>query len=97
VTAIANMFLVPWLLISLIYVSHGGYQGAVEFIASPLNAVLILVAVGSVLYHMRIGMQVVIEDYIARTGTRLFLLLLNTFFSVALFAAAAFAVFEIAT
>jgi succinate dehydrogenase / fumarate reductase membrane anchor subunit len=97
VTAIANMFLVPWLLISLIYVSRGGYEGAVEFIASPLNAVLILVAVGSVLYHMRIGMQVVIEDYIARTGTRLFLLLLNTFFSVALFAAAAFAVFEIAT
>jgi succinate dehydrogenase / fumarate reductase membrane anchor subunit len=46
---------------------------------------------------MQIGMQVVIEDYIAKTGTRIFLLILNTFFAAALFAAAAFSVLEIAT
>ena len=97
VTAIANLFLVPWLLISLIFVSRGGYQGALDFVANPLNAVFVLIAVGSVLYHMRIGMQVVIEDYIAKTGTRLFLLLLNTFVVVGLFAAAAFSILEIAT
>jgi succinate dehydrogenase / fumarate reductase membrane anchor subunit len=42
-------------------------------------------------------MQVVIEDYIAKTGTRIFLLILNIFFAVVLFAAAAFSILEIAT
>ena len=45
---------------------------------------------------MRIGMQVVIEDYIGKTGTKLTLLVLNTFLAVVLFVAAAFAVISIA-
>jgi len=97
VSAIALLFLAPWFLISLISAARGGYTGAVDFIANPLNAVLVLMATGGALYHMRIGMQVVIEDYIAKAGTRIFLLILNTFFAVALFAAAAFSVLEIAT
>ena len=97
VSAIGLLFLVPWFLISLLAAVRGAYDGAVDFIANPLNAVLILMAVGGALYHMRIGMQVVIEDYIAKTGTKLFLLILNTFIVVALFAAAAFSILEIAT
>jgi succinate dehydrogenase membrane anchor subunit len=97
VSAIALIFLVPWFLISLLAAVRGGYDGAVDFIANPVNAVLILLAVGIALYHMRIGMQVVIEDYIAKTGTKLFLLILNTFVCVGLFAAAAFSILEIAT
>ena len=45
----------------------------------PFNAVLILLAMGAALYHMRIGMQVVIEDYIAKNWTKIILLMLNTF------------------
>ncbi len=97
VSAIALLFLVPWFLISLIGAVRGGYDGATDFIANPVNAVLILLGVGVSLYHMRIGMQVVVEDYIAKTGTRAVLLILNTFVAVVLFAAAAFAVLKIAT
>jgi succinate dehydrogenase / fumarate reductase membrane anchor subunit len=97
VTAIALLFLVPWFLVSLIAAVRGGYDGAVDFIGQPLNAVLILLAVGTALYHMRVGMQVVIEDYIEKSGTRMLLLILNTFVAVALFAFAAFAVLTIAT
>jgi succinate dehydrogenase / fumarate reductase membrane anchor subunit len=97
VSAVALIFLVPWFLISLLAAVRGGYEGAIDFIANPLNAVLILLAVGVALYHMRLGMQVVIEDYIAKTGTKFFLLILNTFVSVGLFAAAAFSVLAIAT
>ena len=96
VSAIALVFLVPWFLISLIGAVRGGYDGAIAWIGQPLNAILLVVTVGAALYHMRIGMQVVIEDYIGRTSTKAVLLILNTFVSVLLFAAAAFAVLKIA-
>lgn len=96
VSAIALLFLVPWFLISLIGAVRGGYDGALDWIGQPLNAILLIVTVGAALYHMRIGMQVVIEDYIGRTSTKTVLLILNTFVSVLLFAAAAFAVLKIA-
>lgn len=96
VSAIALIFLVPWFLISLIGAVRGGYDGALLWIADPINAVLILLAVGTALYHMRLGMQVVIEDYIAKHSTKAVLLILNTFVCVVLFAASAYAVLKIA-
>ncbi|MBS0483455.1 MAG: succinate dehydrogenase, hydrophobic membrane anchor protein [Proteobacteria bacterium] len=96
VSAIALLFLVPWFLISLIGAVRGGYDGALVWVADPINAVLTLLAVGTALYHMRLGMQVVIEDYIAKHGTRNLLLILNTFICIALFATAAYAVLKIA-
>lgn len=96
VSAIALLFLVPWFLASLIGAVRGGYDGALVWLADPLNAVLTLLAVGTALYHMRLGMQVVIEDYIARHATKNVLLILNTFICVALFATAAYSVLKIA-
>lgn len=96
VSAVALIFLVPWFLISLIGAVRGGYDGALAYIADPFNAVLIILAVGATLYHMRLGMQVVVEDYIARNSTKAVLLILNTFICVTLFAAAAYAVLKIA-
>lgn len=96
VSAIGLLFLVPWFLFSLIAAVRGGYDGALAFVADPFNAVLILLAVGAALYHMRLGMQVVVEDYIARNSTKAVLLILNTFICIVLFAAAAYAVLKIA-
>jgi succinate dehydrogenase / fumarate reductase membrane anchor subunit len=45
---------------------------------------------------MRIGMQVVVEDYIAKAGTKAVILILNTFVCIGLFAVAAFAILKIA-
>jgi succinate dehydrogenase / fumarate reductase, membrane anchor subunit len=97
VSAIALLFLVPWFLVSLLSAVRGGYQASVDFVANPINAVLVLMTVSVSLYHMRIGMRVVIEDYIAKTSTRMILLMLNTFVVFALFVAALFAVLEVAT
>jgi succinate dehydrogenase / fumarate reductase membrane anchor subunit len=96
VSAIGLLFLAPWFLISLIAAVRGGYDGALNWIADPFNAVLTLLAVGAALYHMRLGMQVVIEDYIAKHGTKNVLLILNAFICVVLFVAAAYSVLKIA-
>ena len=96
VSAIALVFLVPWFLISLIGAVRGGYDHALAWIADPINAVLILLSVGAALYHMRLGMQVVVEDYIGKHSTKNFLLIVNTFICVVLFVAAAYAVLKVA-
>lgn len=96
VSAVGLVVLVPWFLLTLIPAVRGGYDGALAYVADPLNAVLILLAVGAALYHMRLGMQVVIEDYIGKHLTKAALLILNTFICVVLFVAAAYAVLKIA-
>lgn len=95
VTAIALLFLVPWFIYSIIYVCQAGYEGAVNWIAQPLNGILLVLTLAAALYHMRLGMQTVIEDYIAKTGTKQALLILNTFATLALFVATFLSVLKI--
>ena len=79
VSAIGLLFLVPWFLISLIGATRGGYDAALAWASEPLNAVLTLLAVGAALYHMRLGMQVVIEDYVHHHGLGIFAQILVLF------------------
>lgn len=97
VSALALIVLVPWFLFSVIKAANGGYDAALAWAGQPLNALLLVLTAGAAVYHMRLGMQVVIEDYIGRTGMRGALLILNTFACVALFAAVAMAVIGIWT
>ena len=93
VTAIANVPLVIFLV--WFVVSHLGSTRA-DFIASvkhPLIAVGLLMAFASFLYHMRLGLQVVIEDYV-HGSAKFAALLANTFFAVILFATAAYSILK---
>ena len=99
-SAIVLAFLVPWLLLNILNIASKDnvetrYAAAHSFIGSPLSAVLILITIGAALYHMRLGVQVVIEDYITRHVTKLALLLLNTLVAIGLFAVAVFAVLSV--
>ena len=49
---------------------------------SPLLSLPLVLLVLSGMVHMRLGMQVVIEDYVHTEGKKLFLLMLNTFFVI---------------
>ena len=95
VSAIALVFLVPWFVISGLFAMKGGYASALGWVSHPVNAILIILTLGAAIYHMRLGMQVVIEDYLAKTSTKQIMLVLSTFFTIALFAATALSVLKI--
>jgi succinate dehydrogenase / fumarate reductase membrane anchor subunit len=44
---------------------------------------------------MRLGMQVIVEDYITGEGSKIVLLMLNTFFAIAIGLACVFAILKI--
>jgi succinate dehydrogenase / fumarate reductase, membrane anchor subunit len=92
-TAVALAVLGPWFAVSAaLSIRDASYLSTIDFISHPVNAVgvILLVAIG--LYHMALGMQEVIVDYIARPFTRMLLLLINTFLALALGVGAVFAV-----
>ena len=95
VSAIALAFLVPWFLFSIINAMDAGMAGAQDWASQPLNAILLILTAGATFFHMRLGMQVIIEDYIAKTGTRSALLILNSFACIALFVTVALSVLKL--
>jgi len=96
VTAIANIPLILFMLGFVI--AHLGASRA-ELVASvrhPIIAIPIALAFISVLWHMRLGMQVIIEDYVHTPALKLTALLFNTFFTLLLGVAALYAIITMA-
>ena len=77
VTAIALVPLSLWAVYAVIQVSTAGYDGAVALLHSPVNAVLAILLIAVSCAHMKMGMQVIVEDYIHKPGTKIALLLLS--------------------
>ena len=79
VSSIALVPLLLWGVWSAVGLAGGGYDGALTWLRSPVNATLLVLLALTGFYHMQLGMRVIIEDYIARHATRAALLLLNLF------------------
>jgi succinate dehydrogenase / fumarate reductase membrane anchor subunit len=77
VTALALVPLSIWAVYAVITLAPLPYEGAVDFVSHPVNTTLAVLFVMLSFYHMGLGMQVVIEDYIHRRGTLIALLLFN--------------------
>jgi succinate dehydrogenase / fumarate reductase membrane anchor subunit len=91
-TAVANVPLTIAFVLIVVALLGRNHAAVVQILGSPLVAVVMLLFIISVCTHMRIGMQVIIEDYVHREGTKLVLLMANTFFVVAVGLASAFAI-----
>ncbi|BAF89742.1 MULTISPECIES: succinate dehydrogenase, hydrophobic membrane anchor protein [Azorhizobium] len=94
-TAIGNLILVVITLGIMISLLGAGYNAAHATLGNPIVAVVILLLLLSVTTHMRIGMQVVIEDYVHSEGLKVALIIANTFFTTVVGLAGAFAVLKI--
>jgi len=95
-TAVANVPLVIGFVIVLISVVGRPYPVVVERLGSPLVASLLILMVASITVHMRLGMQVVIEDYVHGEGARIVALMANTFFAVAVAVVSGVAILKLA-
>lgn len=96
VTAVA---LIPLFVIALAYVISlvGADYERVRYILSlPFTSLILLLLIGATFYHMKLGLQVVIEDYVHTESTKVVLLMLNSFSCAIIGLAAALAVLKLA-
>jgi succinate dehydrogenase / fumarate reductase membrane anchor subunit len=91
-TAVANIPLSIAFVVVVVALLGRNHAAVVQILGSPLVAVIMLLFIVSITTHMRIGMQVIIEDYVQDEGAKLALLLANTFFAFAVALASAFAI-----
>ena len=95
-TAVGNLLLVLWLLISLATLPGLDYESVVSWISNPLVAVPLMLMLVSIFYHLRLGMQVMLEDYVHDKGLNFFCILLLNFYAIGGAAAGIFASAKIA-
>ncbi len=95
VTGVANLCLVVFMLFVIIGLVGADHATVKQTLSAPLVAVLLLLLILSGVYHMRLGMQVIIEDYISGEGLKIIALVLNTFFAIFVGSVCLFAVLKL--
>lgn len=95
VTAAALIPLVLWLAYAALRLTGGTMIDTLTFFQHPLNAVLMAIFMMIALYHMVLGLQMVIDDYVPSPGGRIVLLLLSRAFALAVGAASIIALLRI--
>jgi succinate dehydrogenase / fumarate reductase membrane anchor subunit len=96
VTAAGNLLLGIWFILSLVFLPDLSRATVTAWLASPLNAIPMLLLALSTAWHMRLGVQVMVEDYVGAPGSRRLLLLLLDLYAVAIAATSLFAILKIA-
>ena len=96
VSAVALVVLIPLFIWSIAALPSGDYDSARAWIGSPLGALVTVLTLSAAFFHMRIGLQVVIEDYIHVPATKAALLIANTLLAAGLWLVMIYSVLAIA-
>ena len=94
-TAVANVPLTIAFVLILVSLLGRNHAAAAQILGSPLVAIIMLLFIVSITTHMRIGIQVVIEDYVHDEPARLILRMANTFFTLAVALASAYGILKL--
>ena len=81
-----------WIVLSLVGKDYNTVRAA---LGSPTIAIIMLLFILTSIYHMMLGMQTIIEDYVHAESTKTFSLALNIFFSFAVGLACVYAVLRL--
>jgi succinate dehydrogenase / fumarate reductase membrane anchor subunit len=88
-TAVGNLVLVPWLVVSLALLPAYDFGSVHSWLAQPLPATAMVLIFLNTIYHARLGVQVMLEDYVHEDGGKIAAWLLV---NIVPFAAAAFGI-----
>lgn len=94
-TAVANIPLVLIGLYLVVSLTGTPYSEVYQTLSSPLAGIFLFLFSFSILAHMRLGMQVVIEDYVHGELNKVLLVMLNTFFVMFTGALILYAIFKL--
>jgi succinate dehydrogenase / fumarate reductase membrane anchor subunit len=94
-TAVANVPLTIAFVIIVVSLLGRNHAAVQQILGSPVIAIIMLLFVISITTHMRIGMQVIIEDYVHDHLMKTGMLMLNTFFAIAAGATSVYALLKL--
>jgi len=97
VTAVAMVLLMVPVIVLVMMLLGRNQAGAAQILGSPLVAIIMLLFIVASAWHMKIGMQVVIEDYVQHETTKLVAVMANNFFSIAVALASIYAILKLSS
>jgi succinate dehydrogenase / fumarate reductase, membrane anchor subunit len=96
VTAVSNVpLIISFVIIVAALAASPSYQEAIAIISHPLVAIILILAVISVTNHMRLGMQIVVEDYVHDKGLKIAAVIANNFYAVIIAVACLYAILKV--
>ena len=95
VTAVATTLLIVPVIVVVMMLLRRNQAYAAQTLGSPAIAIIMLLFIIASAWHMKIGMQVVIEDYVHGEKLKLAAVMANNFFSFAVGLAAVFAILKL--
>jgi succinate dehydrogenase / fumarate reductase, membrane anchor subunit len=97
VTAVAMTLLIVPVIVVVMMLLGRNQAGAAQILGSPPVAIIMLLFIIASAWHMKIGMQVVIEDYIHNEKLKLATIMANNFFSIAVALASIYAILKLSS
>ena len=95
-TSIAGIVLGIAFVVLVVALQGASYEEVRATLASPLVAIVLLATIFNSVVHMRIGMQVIVEDYVHHDLTKFALLAANWIVAWAIGLTAVFAILKLA-
>jgi len=96
-TAVAMTLLIVPVIVVVMMLLGRNQAGAAQILGSPLVALILLLFIVASVWHMKIGMQVVIEDYVQNEKLKIATVMANNFFSAAVALAAIYAILKLSS
>ena len=97
ITAVAMVLLMVPVIVVVMMLLGSNHAGATQMLGSPLVAIILLLFIVASTWHMKIGMQVVLEDYVQDEKLKLITIMANNFFSAAVALASIYAILKLSS